>query len=101
MQSGELEILRPRSRRDVDDARSFVHRDLVPGDHAMLDRRARRKIVEWAFVTPADQLRALQWLVEVLVRITGSSPPLAVEPAAVVSLRINRGRDVCRKRPRR
>jgi hypothetical protein len=98
--AGELEVLGAAARRDVDDAGALVHRDLVPGDHAVLDRRPRRERVEGAVVVEPDELRAGDGLDEPLVREARGQHPLAVGAAPVRLLRVNRGGDVRGQRPR-
>ena len=54
----QLEVLAAAARGDVDDPRALVDGDLVPGDDAMLDLRARRERVERTLVPEPDELRA-------------------------------------------
>ena len=54
----ELEVLGAAARRDVDDARALVERDVVPADHAMLDVLLHGQVVEAGRVRPADELGA-------------------------------------------
>src|SRR5204863_7328545 len=49
----ELEILGAGARRDVDDARALIERNLVPRDHAVLDAVLSRQVVERPAVAPA------------------------------------------------
>ena len=53
----ELEVLAAAARGDVDDARAGVERDVVPRDHAMLDRGARAERVERARRSAARRAR--------------------------------------------
>ena len=54
----ELEVLAAAAGRDVDDARALVERDVVPGDHAVVDRAAGAERVERPLVAQADELLA-------------------------------------------
>ena len=94
----ELEVLVSAAGRDVDDARALVERDLVPRNDAMLDLG---DVVERAAVRPADELRPRPPFLECLVRVAADRDPLPVRAAAVLRLRVDRGRDVGRERPRR
>ncbi len=97
----ELEVLAAAARSDVDDAGALVHRHVLPRDHAMLDRRARRQVVEWAAVAPTDELRAAQPLDVGVVGEELDGHPLAVLPATVLLLGMDGRRDVRGQRPRR
>ena len=52
----QLEVLGAAARCDVDDAGALVDRDLVPGDHAVLDVPTGSQVVERAAVAPPDEL---------------------------------------------
>ena len=56
---GQHEVLGAGARRDVHDACAGVQRDVLPRDHPVLHRRARRERVERPLVAQADQLAAL------------------------------------------
>ena len=96
----ELEVLAAAAGRDVDDARALVERDLVPRDHAVL-HRSRGELVERARVAPADELLAALPLDERLVGVARDGDPLAVVPAPVLRVGLDRRCDVRRQRPRR
>ena len=78
MHAAELEVLGAGARGDVDDAGTFVQRDLVPRDDAVLDLRRRRKIVERAAVRATHELLAAHPLHEFGVWETLDRVPLAV-----------------------
>ena len=101
MHAGQLEVLAAAARRDVDDPRAFVDRDLVPRDHPVLDARTGGQRVERALVPETDECRARHGLVERLFRIARGHHPLAVLAAAVEGLGMDGGGDVCGERPRR
>src|SRR5207248_3034164 len=94
----ELEVLGPGARGDVDDPGALVQLHLAPWDDAVHDVLLRRQLVERAFVLEPDELRALDDAVELAVLLR--EPPTAVAQA-VVGVRLDRGRDVRRQRPRR
>ena len=96
----ELEVLAAAAGRDVDDARALVERDLVPRDHVVL-HLSRGEIVERARVAPADELLSALSLAERLVGVTRDGNPLAVLPAPVLGVGLDRRCDVRRQRPRR
>jgi hypothetical protein len=97
----ELEVLSTAAGRDVDDAGALVERDVVPGDHPMLDLPAWADVVEGRGVAPADQLFAALALHEPLLGIPADRDPVAVLASAVLSIGLHRGGDVRRDRPRR
>ena len=68
--------------RDVDDPGPVLERDLVPRDHAVLDRRARAELVERPGVAPADELLAAPALGERLVGIRARPRPTRRSRAA-------------------
>ena len=98
---GELEILGTAARCDVHDSRAVLHRDVVPGDHTMLDLATRAECVERALVPPADDLGTGEPLHEHLVGIASDGDPVAVLEPTVLRDRVDGGGDVCWKRPRR
>src|ERR671934_257703 len=97
----EIEVLLTRAGRDVDDARAFLERDLVPGDDPVLDSFRRRKVVVGPPVAPADELGASENLLEGVVGVAGDRDPFAVLPAAVPCVRVDRRGDVGGQRPGR
>ena len=97
----QVEVLRARAGRDVDDARAFVERDLVPGDDAMDDLLRRRKVVVRAFVLESDELGPANALEESVVREPLDGNPFSGVALAVLRLRVDRSRHVRRERPRR
>ena len=96
----ELEVLGARARSDVDDARSLVQSDVVPGDDPVDDALLRGEMVERPFVLEADELAAEGAADERLVGVESGRDPVAVLPQAVVRGRVDGGGDVRRKRPR-
>ena len=99
--AAEVEILLPRTRRDVNDPGPLVERDLVPSDDAVLDVRGCRQVVVRPPVAPADELFSADDFVKGVVRIAGDGDPLAVLPPPVLGRGIDRGDDIRRQRPRR
>ena len=97
----QLKVLAAAPRRDVHDPRSLVHRDVLPGDDAVLDRGRRRQLVERAAVAPADELRAPEPLDEDVLGVELHGHPLAVFAPPVLLLGVHRRRDVRRHRPGR
>ncbi len=97
----QLEVLGAAARRDVDDPRALVERDLVPRDHAMHDARLRRQVVEGTGVLEADELGARRALDERLVGEARDRDPAAVLGQPVLGVGLHRGCDVRRQRPRR
>ncbi len=97
----ELEVLLPGAGRDVDDPGPLVERDVLPRDHAMLHLRAGPELVERARVAPADELLTALQLHEFLVGVPGPSNPFTVVAPAVLGVRLDRGGNVRRQRPRR
>ena len=99
MDARKLEVFRAGAGA-MDDARPLVQRDLVPGDHAMLDPGPGRKIVERpSYCQPTSS--------EPFSTSSSSRPgtaaphPLTVQTTSVVGLGIDRGGDVRRERPGR
>ena len=80
--AAELEVLDAAAGRDVDDPGALLERDLVPGDDAVLDRRAGRQVVERPLVAQPDELGAREPADEVLVGEARREHPLAVLAAA-------------------
>ena len=101
MDAGELEVLGAAARGDVDDPRSLLDRDLVPGDHAVLDPRAWRQRVEGPVVAEPDELGARHDPRERLVGEARDHHPLAVLAEPVLRLGVHGRGDVRRQRPRR
>ena len=99
--AAQLEVLGARARRDVDDARALVERDVVPRDDAVLDVRQCREVVEGAAIGASHQLLAQHSLDEVRVRPALDGVPLALSSAPVLGIRPHCCSDVRRKRPRR
>ena len=99
--TAELEVLLPRSGSDVDDAGPLLERDLVPRDHAVLDVRCGRQVVERPAVAEADELRSRGGLDERLVGVARGRNPLAVLAPPVLGVGLDRRRDVRGQRPRR
>ena len=97
----ELEILRAAPGRDVDDPGSLLHRDLIPGDDAVLDTRCPGQLIERSLIAPADEFRSRPALDVDLVGIALDRNPLPVLLEAVLLLRMNRGGDVRGQRPGR
>ena len=67
----------------MDDAGSLVERDLVPGDHAVLEAARRRQVVERALVRQPDELRARAApILERLVRVARAAThsPFSLRP---------------------
>ena len=69
----------------MDDAGTFVQRDLVPGNDAVLDLRRRRKIVERAAGCPQAPRRAPAPRIRRLRRSTAYHSPL-VQPYSASGL---------------
>ena len=84
----------------MDDAGPLLERDLVPGDHAMLDLSSGAEVVERASIAEADELLPWDDPRERLLGITRDGDPLAVLAQAVLRVLLDRGRDVGRQRPR-
>ena len=99
--AAQLEVFRASSRRDVDDARALVERDVVPRDDAMLDLRRRREVVERAVVGAPHELFAQHPLYEVCIRPALDGVPVAVRGPPVLRVRPHGGGNVRGKRPRR
>src|SRR4051794_26721461 len=84
----------------MDDAGAVVHRDLIPGDHAVLEILGGREVVERPLVRPARKLGPGPAVFEVLVRVALYRDPLAVLAPPVLLLGMHGGRDVRGERPR-
>ena len=56
MDARQLEVLGAGAGRDMDDPGSLVQRDLVPGNHAVLDAGDGRKLVEGTAVAEPHEL---------------------------------------------
>ena len=94
----ELEVLGARARGDVDDPGALVERNLVPRDHAVWGPCLRGQILEGRVVLEPDEVLAGNDVV-VLAALLGQPPAAVAKP--VLGVRLDRGRDVCRQRPRR
>ena len=99
--AAELEVLLAGARRDVDDPGSLLERDLVPGDHPMLDLTAGTEVVEGAPVAKTDELLATGTTLESLVGVPCDRDPLAVLAQPVLRIGLDRRGDVRRQRPGR
>ena len=95
----ELEVLRAASGRDVYEAGSLLHRDLVPSDDSMLDAFGRRQVIKRSVVPPADELRSAPPLGEGRIGVALNGYPLAVLLKAVLLVRMHCGGDVRGQRP--
>src|SRR5829696_3207438 len=97
----ELEILRAASGSDVDDPGSLLHRDLIPGDNAMLNTRCPGQLIERSLVAPADQFGSRPAFDVDLVGVALDRNPLPVLLEAVLLVRMDCGGDVRGERPGR
>src|SRR6266550_3690049 len=96
----ELEVLGAGARRDVDDARPFLERDLVPRDDTVDDLVRGRQVVVRAFVLEPNEIGPARALDERVLGEAFDRDPLPRVLLAVFGGGIDRGRDVRGQRPR-
>ena len=97
----EVEVLGAAARGDVDDPGAVLEGHVVPRDHAVLDGRGGRELVERALVPQPDEVGAAAALGERRVRIARDRDPVAVLTQAVLGVGLDRRSDVRGERPRR